>query len=49
MHTQQPRRATGPAQLGLKKAADLLCNEYIIGLLIPLAAVVLYWLCEVTA
>lgn len=49
MPTQQPANQRGPAAFGLKKAADLLCNEYTIGLLIPLALVALYWLVEALA
>lgn len=49
MPTQQLRRVAGPAPFGLKKAADLLGNEYTIGVLIPLALVALYWLVEVSA
>ncbi len=46
MRTQQLRRVAGPAPFGLKKAADLICSEYTIGVLIPLALIALYWLVE---
>lgn len=46
MRTQQPANQRGPASLGLKKAADLLGNEYTLGLLIPLALIGMHWLWE---
>lgn len=49
MRTQQPANQRGPASFALKKVADLLCNEYTIGILLPLALVALYWLTEVLA
>ena len=48
MPTQQPANQRGQESLDLKKAADLICNEYTIGTLIPLALVGLYWLVEVS-
>lgn len=47
MRTQQPREATGQESFGLKKAVDLLCNEYSLGTLLPFAMIGLYWLWEV--
>ena len=49
MRTQQPANQRGPVAFGLKKAADLLGNEYTIGSLLPLALVGLHWLMEVSA
>lgn len=48
MRIQQLRRETGPALFGLKKAAalSLFTVDEIVGLLIPLALIGLYWLVE---
>lgn len=48
MRTQQLRRVAGPAPFGLKKVADLLCNEYAVGTLLPVALIALFWLVEVS-
>lgn len=48
MHIQYPRRATGSALFSLKKAAvlSLFTIEELVGLLITLALIGLYWLVE---
>lgn len=49
MRTQQPCKSTGQESLVLKNlAAYLFPRESVIGLLLPLALVALFWLVEVS-
>lgn len=49
MGIQKTANQCGPVAFCLKKAADLLGNEYTIGFLLPRALVGLHWLTEVSA
>lgn len=48
MCLQQLRRETGPALFGLKKAAvlSLFTVDELVGLLIPVVLIAIYWLVE---